>query len=76
MLIRSQCKDTIVNLDNVECISAMYEYDNVRGKIMAYSGDNKSVLGVYESMSRAISVLDEILSSYLTKSVFIMPMNE
>lgn len=57
MIIRSQHKKNIVNLDNIDSI-----YANEYGEINAYNGNGNSriLMGQYSTEEKAIKVLDDI----------------
>lgn len=57
MIIRSQHKKNIVNLDNIDSI-----YANEYGEINAYNGNGNSriLMGQYSTEEKAIKVLDMI----------------
>lgn len=77
MLIRAQNKLSICNLDNVDCISNSYSGNpkDTRFEISAFSQQEKTILGYYQTEERAIEVLDEICNYYESNEngVFQMP---
>lgn len=75
MLIRSQDKESIVNLGNVESIDIIgfqdtkdgyiQDYDNANVWKFTYSGYEKmSYIGEYTNKNKAIKVLDMIQENY------------
>lgn len=71
MLIRTQNKKAIVNLDNIDSICI-----NSECKILAYNGDSDTGISLaeYNTLECCISVLDDIIDKYLCgKKVFDMP---
>ena len=60
MIIRSQNKTSIVNLDNIDCIY----YSNIENEIIAFNGEIKSHIGEYSTEEKAIKVLDMIQEEY------------
>ena len=60
MLIRSQDKKTIVNLDNI-C-----EIASVSREIYSFCGRNHTQIGAYSTEEKAINVLDMIQEKYET----------
>ena len=69
MLIRSQYKTSIINLDCVKEI-----FIDVDNNIAAYSNGINSYLGTYSTVEKAIKVLDRIMVAYETMDdVFVMP---
>jgi len=60
MLIRSQDKRKIVNIDNVDSVAAEY------GEIKAYNGNTETriIIGDYSKREKAIKVLDMICEHY------------
>ena len=73
MLIRSQDKKDLVNLDNITEIYAhrnmlkdrtmiLPEYET---KIICFTGRNEIPIGIYSSEEKAIKVLDMIEKAYL-----------
>lgn len=70
MLIRSQNKKCIINLNNVDTL----EYRE--NKIVYYNGgeETKGTLGTYSTEEKAIKVLDMIQKSYERRwEIFEMP---
>ena len=63
MLIRSQDKLKIVNLQNVDKITVS-EINNFERKIYSFAGDNVTTLGTYSTEEKAIKVLDIIQNAY------------
>lgn len=61
MLIRSQNKKCIINLDNIDTIEAKDE------KIIYFNGgtDTKGILGSYSTEEKEIKVLDMMQEEYL-----------
>lgn len=60
MIIRSQCKNKIANLDNIDSIVMKYN------EIRAYNGlqDSCILLGEYITQTKALKVLDMICEHY------------
>lgn len=76
MLIRSQCKMSLCNLENIDTISTShYVGEDTEVEVSAYNQAEKTVLGYYKNKERAIEVLDEICSHYKSNEngVFQMP---
>ena len=75
MLIVSQTKETVVNLDTME--SVVYGKDNTIRAFPCYGvTDNETYyeIGEYESETKAKSVLNQLWSAYANgEKVFIMP---
>lgn len=68
MLIRSQSKQDLINLDNIDIISVY------GGDIMAFNGTTaRLVLGSYATSEIAKSVLDDIERAYQLCGVYEMP---
>ena len=59
MIIRSQDKTLIVNLNNIDCI-----YSNRENKIIVFNGEAQSHIGKYSTEEKAIKVLDMIQKAY------------
>ena len=76
MIIRSQDRRGLVNLENIDtvCISTEWE-------IVTFNGNVKSFLGTYSTEEKAIKVLDMICNMYanyasgytINNSIFQMP---
>ena len=66
MLIRTQDKKSIINLDNVDTISIEHALEN-RMRIKYYAGaiDTVGILGEYSTEEKTIKVLDMIQKKYL-----------
>lgn len=62
MIIRSQDKTMIVNLNNIDCI-----YSNRENKIIVFNGEAQSHIGKYSTEEKAIKVLDMIQDKYLSR---------
>jgi hypothetical protein len=62
MLIRSQNKAVIINLDNIDSISA----DCWSGEVNVFNGEDAVIIGQYSSKEKAIKVLDMIQKEYGT----------
>ena len=62
MIIRSQDKTMIVNLNNIDCIY----YSNRKNEIIVFNGEAKSRIGKYSTEAKAIKVLDMIQDKYLS----------
>ena len=60
MIIRSQNKTMIVNLNNIDCIY----YSNRENEIIVFNGEAKSSIGKYSTEAKAIKVLDMIQKAY------------
>lgn len=60
MIIRSQDKKCIVNLDNIDCIY----YSNKENGIIVFNGEAKSHIGKYSTEEKSIKVLDMIQEEY------------
>lgn len=76
MLIRSQCKMSLCNLENIDTISTShYVGEDTKVEVSAYNQSEKVVLGYYKNKKRAIEVLDEICNHYKSNKngVFQMP---
>ena len=67
MLIRSQDKFSICNLENIDCITNSYSGNpkDTRIELSAFNNEEKTILGYYKTRERAIEVLDEICNAYL-----------
>ena len=59
MIIRSQDKTMIVNLNNIDCICS-----NRENKIIVFNGEAQSHIGKYSTEEKAIKVLDMIQKAY------------
>ena len=84
MLIRSQDKLKIVNLQNLDKITVSESYS-----VYSFAGDNVTTLGTYSTKEKAIKVLDMICNFYtehleeiyndqepFVRAVFQMPQDE
>ena len=75
MLIVSQNKKTVVNLETMESV-AIGEDNSIRAFVCGYNAENESYYDIasYESEAKAKSVLVQLWSDYANgKKVFIMP---
>ena len=77
MLIRSQNRKFIVNLQNVDCLGITDDGDI---EINAFNGAAETLLGFYSAEEKAIKVLDKIQDMYASSfppvKVFQMPADE
>lgn len=64
MLIRTQDKKTIVNLNNIDLIE-IYKDHREKFVIQAEFNDGRIMLGIYTSETQANYILDAIESEYL-----------
>lgn len=66
MLIRSQDKLAICNLENVDTICNSYSTNSwdTRVEISSFNQSERTVLGYYKTKERTIEVLDEICNAY------------
>ena len=60
MIIRSQDKTMIVNLNNIDCIC----YSDRENEIIVFNGEAQSHIGIYSTEEKAIKVLDMITEHY------------
>ena len=65
MLILSQDKKEIVNLNNVESISIWKPIDNEKKCTIQSISNNNITLAVYDTEERAKEVLQEIIKAYI-----------
>ena len=75
MLIVSQTKKTVVNLETMESI-VIGEDNSIRAFVCGYNAENESYYDIasYESEAKAKSVLNQLWSAYANGiKVFIMP---
>lgn len=74
MLIRSQDKKRIVNIDCVDAITSTFM--DTGYFIMAFNGDAETVLGFYKTEEKAIEVLDKIQESYEANKGYYLSRNK
>ena len=77
MLIRSQDKTELINLNNATSISTISEYGNKKGIVVRLIGEDRwTILGHY-SDEKALKVLDWIEEDYSNdEKIFIMPQED
>ena len=77
MLIRSQDKTELINLNNATSISTIPEYGNKKGIVVRLIGEDRwTILGHY-SDEKALKVLDWIGEDYSNdEKIFIMPQED
>lgn len=65
MLIRSQDKTELINLNNATSMSAIPEYGNKKSIVVKLIGEDRWTILGYYSEEKALKVLDKIENTYV-----------